>query len=183
MSVIDDEVRKARQKLVLDHIHDEGRQEWDEVLSTFPHPYYELVGTMTVYDGADAVRDYWRFSRTAFPDQDHELISLRHSEDAVIVEFWLFGTHLGPLGAIPPTGNRFRVRMSVYFVFDADENLVSERVYFDSLTMLKQLIGGLNLKNPKNWPLLLRCLRGMVRTAGADPDPRLLNTTAPVLSE
>ena len=98
-------------------------------------------------------------------------------------EFWLSGTHLGPLGAIPPTGNRFRMRVSAYFIFDADENLVSELVYFDSLTMLKQLIGGLNLKSPKNWPLLVRCVRGMLKTAGTDPDPRLLNTTPPVLPE
>jgi predicted ester cyclase len=184
MPTTDDEIRRARrQKLVLDHIHDEGVQHWDDVLSTFPHPYYELVATMAVYDGAEGVRRYWHESRTAFPDQGHELISLRHSDDAVIVEFWLLGTHLGPLGAIPPTGNGFRVRMCVYFLFDEEENLVCERVYFDSLTMLKQLIGGLNLRNPKNWLLLARCLRGLVKTAGAEPDERLLKTTPPDFSE
>jgi predicted ester cyclase len=180
---ITDEVRRARQKLVLDHFRDEVRQEWDEVLSTFPHPHYELVPTMTVHDGDSAVRGYYRDSRVAFPDQDHEIIALRHSDDAVIVEFWLLGTHRGPLGAIPATGSRFRVRMTGYFIFDEAENLVCERIYFDSLSLLKQLIGGLDLKRPKNWLLTARCLRGLLKTAGGAPDPRLLNTTPPDLAD
>lgn len=32
------DVLAARQRLVLDHFHDEVRQDWDDVLSTFPHP-------------------------------------------------------------------------------------------------------------------------------------------------
>ncbi|WP_330231313.1 ester cyclase [Nocardia sp. NBC_00508] len=170
------EILRARQKLVLDHFHDEVVQQWDDVLSTFPHPHYELIPTLTVHDGDAEVRGYYRDSRVAFPDQDHEIIALRHSADAVIVEFWLLGTHQGPLGGIPPTGRRFRVRMTAYFIFDADENLVCERIYFDSLTMLKQLLGGLNLKNPRSWRTAIRALRGLAALSG-EPDQRLLITT------
>ena len=181
--MITDEVRKARQKLVLDHFRDEVRQEWDDVLATFPHPHYELIPIMTVHDGDDAVRGYYHDSRVAFPDQDHELIALRHSDDAVIVEFWLLGTHLGPFGALPPTGSRFRVRMTAYFIFDDAENLVCERIYFDSLSLLKQLIGGIDLKQPKNWLPTARFVRGTLKTAGAKPDPRLVLTTRPQLDD
>ena len=66
------EVLAARQKLVLDHFHDEVRQAWDDVLSTFPHPRYELIPQMLVHDGDVAVREYYAYTRTAFPDQDHE---------------------------------------------------------------------------------------------------------------
>jgi steroid delta-isomerase-like uncharacterized protein len=177
------EVLAARQKLVLDHFRDEVAQDWDATLSTFPHPHYEVVATMTVHDGDGAVRGYYQDTRTAFPDQHHELIALRHSADAVVVEFWLLGTHLGPLGAIPATGSRFRVRMTAYFVFDADEKLVCERIYFDTLSMLKQLIGGVDKKKPKNWPLLLRVARGFLAMSGERPDPRLTETTEPVLSQ
>jgi steroid delta-isomerase-like uncharacterized protein len=167
------EVLRAREKLVLDHFHGEVAQRWDEVLSTFPHPHYELIATLTVHDGDADVRRYYRDTRAAFPDQHHEIIALRHSADAVIVEFWLMGTHQGPLGGIPPTGQRFRVRMNAFFVFDANETLVCERVYFDSLTMLKQLLGGLSLKDPRNWPKLVRALRGLAAMT-REPDPRLL---------
>lgn len=177
-----EEVLRARQKVVLDHFHDEVRQAWDDVLSTFPHPHYELIASMTVHDGGDEVRGYYHDTRVAFPDQDHEIIAFRHSADAVIVEFWLTGTHLGPLGRIPPTGSRHRTRMTAYFIFDEDENLVAERVYFDQLTIVKQLLAGLDKKNPRNWVKLVRTVIGVLRTAGGEPDPRLLATTPPDLS-
>lgn len=177
--MIDEATRLRRERLVLDHFHDEVAQQWDDVLSTFPHPHYELIPLMLVHDGDGEVRGYYHDSRIAFPDQHHELISFRHSDDAVVVEFWLMGTHKGPLGAIPPTGSKFRVRMMAFFIFDAQENLVCERIYFDTLTMFKQLFGGLNYRNPKNWLLLIRALRGLGKTSGGKPAPSLVNTTPP----
>jgi predicted ester cyclase len=174
-------ILQARQKVVLDHFRDEVAQDWDATLATFPHPHYELVPTMTVHDGDDAVRGYYHETRVAFPDQRHELISLRHSADAVIVEFWLMGTHHGPLGKLPPTGSAFRVRMTACFVFDAEEKLTTERVYFDSLSMIKQLVGGVDKKNPRNWPLLLKFVRGLLAVSATAPDRRLLDTPEPQL--
>lgn len=179
----DADVLAARQKLVLDHFHDEVRQDWDAVLSTFPHPRYELIPQLTVHDGNEAVRGYYADTRTAFPDQDHEIIALRHSADAVIVEFWLMGTHCGYLGKIPPTGSRFRVRMTAQFVFDDTKTLVCERIYFDTLTMIKQLVGGLDPKKPANWLLAARCLRGLLAMSSEQPDPALTNTTPPAFAE
>jgi len=174
-------ILQARQKVVLDHFRDEVAQDWDATLSTFPHPHYELIPTMTVHDGGTDVRGYYHDTRVAFPDQHHELISLRHSADAVVVEFWLLGTHRGPLGKLPPTGSKFRVRMTAFFIFDASETLVCERVYFDSLSMIKQLVGGVDKKNPRNWPLLLKFVRGLLAVSGEPPDRRLLETTEPEL--
>jgi predicted ester cyclase len=176
-----DEVLAARERLVLDHFHDEVIQQWDQVLATFPHPHYEIIATMTVHDGDHEVRGYYHDTRIAFPDQDHEMISLRHSHDAVIAEFWLLGTHRGPLGSIPPTGSRFRVRMTAFFIFDEQEHLIIERIYFDTLTMLKQLLAGANLRHPGNWLKAIRTLRGLLRLSGY-PDRRLLDTTPPDLT-
>lgn len=169
------EVLAAREKLVLDHFHDEVVQQWNDVLATFPHPHYEIIATMTVHSGDQDVRAYYHDTRVAFPDQDHEMISLRHSHDAVITEFWLVGTHRGYLGTIPPTGSRFRVRMNAFFIFDENENLIIERIYFDTLTMLKQLLGGIGMKNPRNWWLAVKALRGLLKMTGT-PDPRLTKT-------
>lgn len=170
----------AREKIVLDHFHDEVLQQWNHVLATFPHPHYEIIATMTVHDGDKEVRDYYQETRVAFPDQNHEMISLRHSHDAVITEFWLIGTHLGPLGSIPATGSQFRVRITAFFIFDEREQLIIERIYFDTLTMLKQLLGGIGMKNPRNWPLALRAIRGLLRLS-SKPDQRLLTTSPPSL--
>lgn len=178
-----EDVLRTREKLVLDHFHDEVAQDWDATLSTFPHPHYELIAQMLVHDGDSDVRGYYNDTRVAFPDQDHELIAFRHSPDAVIVEFWLLGTHLGNLGPIPPTGSKHRTRMTAYFIFDEDEHLVTERIYFDQLTILKQLIGGLDKKSPTGLMKLARAIKGALSMSGADPDPRLFDTAAPHLED
>lgn len=135
------DLQAHRERLVLDHFADETRQDFDAVLGTFPHPHYELIPSGEVHDGNDDVRRYYAETRKAFPDQRHEIIQLRHAADSVIVEFWLLGTHRGPLRNLPPTGNTFRTRMIALFIFDG-EQLVCERVYFDTLTMLRQLLVG-----------------------------------------
>ena len=84
------------------------------------------------------MREYFRVSRTAFPDQRNELVAIHHSDDAVIVEFNLLGTHTGPFGDIPATGKSFTCRMLAIFGFEGS-GLVYERVYFDLLTILAQL--------------------------------------------
>jgi steroid delta-isomerase-like uncharacterized protein len=161
--VITDEVRAAREQVVLDHFRDEVAQDWDATLSTFPHPRYEVIPTETVYDGDAAVRGYYHYTRTALPDQRHQMIALRHSDDAVICEFFLLGTHRGPLGPVPATGGAFKVRMTAFFVFDEQEHLVCERIYFDQLSMLRQLLAGLDLRSPRGLVTLLRALRGFAK--------------------
>lgn len=168
--MIPDDVRARREQLVLDHFHDEVEQQWDEVLSTFPHPRYEIVPTATVHDGEEAVRGYYVETRTAFPDQHHEMIALRHADDAVVTEFYLLGTHLGPLGPVPATGSSFKVRMTAFFVFRGDDELVCERIYFDQLSFLRQLLGGIDLKSFGGVMLVLKVLRGFGKLSRAPKD-------------
>ncbi len=167
--MLTDDLRVRREKLVLDHFHDEVAHEWDSVLATFPHPRYEIIPTQTVHDGQAAVRRYYSDTRAAFPDQRHEMIALRHADDAVIVEFYLLGTHRGPLGPVPPTGARFKVRMTAFFVFDNDE-LICERIYFDQLTFVRQLLGGIDVKSPKGIVQLAATLRGLAKMSRAPKD-------------
>lgn len=168
--MITDEVRARREKLVLNHFHDEVEQQWDDVLATFPHPRYEIIPTQTVHDGDRAVRGYYEETRTAFPDQRHELIALRHADDAVITEFYLLGTHLGPLGPVPPTGGAFKVRMTAFFVFRGEDELVCERIYFDQLSLIRQLLANLDFKSPKGILTGVRVLRGLAKMAREPKD-------------
>src|SRR5262249_40572392 len=101
-------------------------------------PRYEIIALERVYDGRADVEEYFRESRTAFPDQRNELIALHHADDAVLAEFWLLGTHQGSLPGLSPTGRSFRCRMIAMFLFNGSD-LVCERVYFDSATIRRQL--------------------------------------------
>ncbi len=133
------EVRERREALVIEHMESENRHEFDVTMATFEHPRYELIPTGDVFDGEAEVDRYFDETRTAFPDQRNELISLHHADEAVIVEAMLFGTHLGSFRGLPPTGRQFEMRFLAMFLFEGDDNLVCERVYFDSATILRQL--------------------------------------------
>ncbi|HEX6743220.1 MAG TPA: ester cyclase [Solirubrobacteraceae bacterium] len=132
------DLRARREAVVRGHMESENVHDFDTTIGTFGHPRYELVATGDVYDGEEAVRGYFAETRRAFPDQRNELVALHHADYAVIVEFDVLGTHLGPLRALPPAGRAFRCRMSAHFVFDGDQ-LVCERVYFDQLSIMRQL--------------------------------------------
>src|ERR1041385_6414567 len=133
-----DDLRRTRESLVREHMEAENVHDYAKTIATFSHPRYEIIATDRVFDGLDEVTAYFQETRTAFPDQRNELIALRHADDAVIVEFWLLGTHKGPLMGIKPTGKAFRCRMTAYFIF-GDDKIVCERVYFDTATILRQL--------------------------------------------
>jgi steroid delta-isomerase-like uncharacterized protein len=131
--------REARERLVREHMESENTHDFDVTLATFAdHPRYEIIPTGEVYDGPEEVMRYYQETRAAFPDQRNELISLHHADDAVIVEFWLRGTHEGEFRGVPPTGKSFEQRMAAFFLFEG-ERLVNERVYFDAAGLLAQL--------------------------------------------
>jgi steroid delta-isomerase-like uncharacterized protein len=131
-------LKRKRESIVREHMDSENRHEFDATMNTFHHPRYELVATSEVYDGTEEVERYFEESRRAFPDQRNELLALHHSDDAVLVEAVIRGTHDGPLRNLPPTGREFELPILSIFFFD-DDKLVCERIYFDSTTMLRQL--------------------------------------------
>ncbi|MFN4225411.1 MAG: ester cyclase [Hyphomonas sp.] len=134
----------CRLQAVRDHMALEITQDWDGVIATFDHPRYELYGSSAVFDGEDAVRRYFAASRTPFPDQGNEIITIAHAGNTVLAEFWLTGTHLGPLvvggRTIAPAGRKFRVRMAASFGFrPGSGRILCERPYFDQGAVLRAL--------------------------------------------
>lgn len=130
----DRDLRAHREAVVREHMESENRHDFEATLATFAHPRYELMATGQVYDGSEEVMGYFRSSRSAFPDQRNELVSLRHTEDAVVVELDLLGTSAR-------TGKEFRSRMCGFFIFeDGGAGIVCERVYFDQASILRQVM-------------------------------------------
>jgi steroid delta-isomerase-like uncharacterized protein len=141
MSHITD-LRERRLAIVREHMESENTHDFDVTMATFDHPRYEIIPTGDVYDGPEAVAEYFRITRFAFPDQRNENTTLHVAEDAVIAEFDLLGTHRGELRGIPATGKSFRCRVCALFLFEPDaDRIVCERVYFDQATIAQQLLG------------------------------------------
>jgi hypothetical protein len=139
-----EELAQARIQSVRDHMRLEVEHDWDGVIATFEHPRYEFNGGATVADGEEAVRAYFASSRVPFPDQGNEIIAVGAGDDCVFVEFWLTGTHLGPLqtphGVVQPTGQSFRVKMMATFEFaPRSAKIISERPYINALAISRAL--------------------------------------------
>lgn len=146
MPAMDDGLQTRRIATVERHMALEITHDWDGVIATFAHPRYELYGPGAIFDGEDAVRGYFALSRIPFPDQGNEIIAIAADagRNTVLVEFWLTGTHLGPLKlgnrTIEPTGRSFRVRMAASFEFaPGSDRIVCERPYYDQSAVLRAL--------------------------------------------
>jgi hypothetical protein len=138
------ELQARRLKTVGDHMRHEVAGEFEEVLATFEHPRYEVFGSGATYDGRDEVLRYFAEWFTPFPDFGGELISLRHTDDAVLCEVWVTGTHTGELQmggkSHKPTGRAFRVRSLILFEFPpGGDKLACERIYFQEGVVRRQL--------------------------------------------
>ena len=89
--------------------------------------------------GQEGYRKVLKGFATAFPDNHATIEPVVVSEGNFIVNRWLFeGTHLGPLGKIPPTGKRISVQG--LDITRIENGKVAETwVYADNLGMLMQL--------------------------------------------
>jgi len=128
---MDQALRDKRLAIVREHMDAENRKDFDAVIATFGHPRYELMAGGNVFDGEADVRRYFAVSRDTFPDQRNENVELRSTDDAVVAEFDLLGTHRD-------TGRSFRSRMVALFIFEG-EGIVCERVYFDRASIDEQV--------------------------------------------
>ncbi|MGI8920440.1 MAG: ester cyclase [Solirubrobacteraceae bacterium] len=133
-------LRERREAIVRAHMQSENDHDFDATLETFDHPRYEIIATGQVHDGPAEVADYYRSSRSSFPDQRNENVVMHSAEDAIVVEFDLLGSMQGELMGVPPTGRSFRCRMCALFLFEAgSERIACERIYFDKATIAEQL--------------------------------------------
>ncbi len=135
---MDQELQQRRERVVQEHFESEVAQEFERTLATFDKPHYEIMATNEVFDGPDAVMEYYRATRTAFPDQRHENVRMHFAQDCVITEFDLLGTNDGVFYGLEPTGKAFRVPVCAIFFFEGDR-IVNERIYFDSASLVTQI--------------------------------------------
>ena len=131
-------LRAARQAVLDAHSAAESARDLDGVLATFHHARYEIIPTGEVFDGPDAVREYHAANFKGVPDFTVKPIRIHHSDDVVVEEAWVGGTHTGTYHGLPPTGRAVKVQVCGIYVFEEDR-LVCERVYYDLLTVLRGL--------------------------------------------
>jgi steroid delta-isomerase-like uncharacterized protein len=75
----------------------------------------------------------------ALPDLEIEVQHQHVTEDAILVEVMIRGTHLGGWRGLPATGRRIEFPLCGVYTFDVDDRLAGEKIYYDRGTVLRQL--------------------------------------------
>lgn len=130
----------ARVALVDQHIRLENEHDLEGVLSTFgATAHYDDEAWSEHHVGLGGVRLFYQQLMTALPDLQIEVQRRHVTDDAILLEVMIRGTHLGGWRGLPPTGRRVDFPLCGVYTFDADDRLAGERIYYDRGTVLRQL--------------------------------------------
>jgi len=88
--------------------------------------------------GPAGYRMFFSGLRTAFPDMSVTPETIVQDEETIAFAYILIGTHSGPLGKIPPTGKKVKIRGMQISRFK-DGKMVERWGSSDELTLLKQI--------------------------------------------
>lgn len=131
---------EARLRRVEEHVAYENNHDLDGVLDTFGEDaHYDDTAWSERHDGREAVRGYYEALMTAAPDLHIEILRRHVTDEVIVLECLISGTHLGVWRELPPTGRRLEFPLCAFYTFDEDDRLTSERIYYDRATVLQQL--------------------------------------------
>jgi steroid delta-isomerase-like uncharacterized protein len=132
--------RSARIAIVEQHIRLENEHDLEGVLRTFGEtPRYDDEPWDEHYTGRNGVRLFYGQLMKALPDLEIEVERRHVTDDAILVEVIIRGTHLGGWRGLPATGRRVAFPLCGVYTFDADDRLAGEKIYYDRGTVLRQL--------------------------------------------
>ena len=138
--MVADEVRNAREEIVRRHMGCRDEHRYADAIGTFEAPALRDDRDRDVYDWpVPRFEEYLRESRTAFPVERNELIALHHADDAVIVEFWLLGTHQGRADGHRADRQNLPLPHDGLLLLPRAPGWSASASYFDSATILRQL--------------------------------------------
>lgn len=130
----------ARIALVDLHIRLENQHDLDGVLQTFGSTaHYDDEAWGDHYHGQGGVRQFYEQLMHAMPDLEIEVQRQHVTDDAILVEVTIRGTHLGDWRGLPSTGRRVEFPLCGVYTFDDEDRLAGEKIYYDRGTVLKQL--------------------------------------------
>jgi steroid delta-isomerase-like uncharacterized protein len=102
---------------------------------------FEMHGPFTPEEGIrgrDGLEEWMREVTSGFPDFRTDVLDVLSSDDLVMCEVTVSGTHEGEFDGVPPTGREVEIRAMEKFDV-ADGTVREHRVYFDQQEMLEQL--------------------------------------------
>ncbi|WP_310909659.1 ester cyclase [Natrinema sp. 1APR25-10V2] len=146
-----------RVRLVEEHVRMENDHDLEGVLETFGEaPRYEDESWGAMYDGIGGVREYYESLLTALPDFQIDVQNRHVTDDEIVLEVVISGTHKGYYHGLPPTGRHVSFPLCAVYSFDDAGKLASERIYYDRATVFRQ-VGVFHEPDGIRGQLLTRC--------------------------
>lgn len=132
--------RSARLAIVEQHVRLENAHDLEGVLGTFGDTaHYDDEAWGEHYAGASGVRQFYQQLMNALPDLQIKIQRRHVTDDAIVLEVLIYGTHLGPWRGLPATGRRVEIPLCGVYTFDSSDRLSGEKIYYDRGTVLRQL--------------------------------------------
>lgn len=146
MTSVSADVKRARRKVIREHILQESTQDLDGLLAGMTKDCVCAVNiSPRVFRGPRAVAERYRLQWRGFPDFKVRVRRIvAEGTNYVVTENEWRGTHKGPFFGFAPTGRRARVRACVLWEFRG-KRLRAESIYYDLAGVLSQL-GAIDLK-------------------------------------
>ena len=112
-----------------------------EALTELVHPDYRYHGPDgSEIAGREGLRQLITGFRIAFPDLNARITTEIRDGDHVAATLVLTGTHLGDFDGLAPTGRHLELPVAIVTRI-ADHRIVEDREYYDTATIVSQLIG------------------------------------------
>ena len=103
------ETIRARISTVEEHLRSENFHDLESIMETFgPEAQYEDESWKEQYEGRAGVQSYYEKLVRALPDLRIDVKRRHVSEENIILEVEIIGTHKGSLKGLPGTGRRVR---------------------------------------------------------------------------
>jgi len=136
---IDDRIA-AHIKLVDEHVSLENQHDLEGIMATFgASARYDDEPWAEHYQGPDGVRLFYEQLMQALPDLQIDVQRRHVTDDAILVEVIIRGTHLGGWRGLLATGRRVEFPLCGIYTFDTDDRLAGEKIYYDRGMVLRQL--------------------------------------------
>jgi steroid delta-isomerase-like uncharacterized protein len=130
----------SRMALVERHVRLENAHDLEGVLHTFgTSAHYDDEAWGEHHEGITGVRSFYEQIMKALPDLQIQVQRRHVTEDAILLEVVIRGTHLGNWRGLPPTGRAVEFPLCGVYTFDDDDHLAGEKIYYDRGTVLRQL--------------------------------------------
>jgi steroid delta-isomerase-like uncharacterized protein len=130
----------ARIALVEQHVRFENQHDLEGVIGTFGNrAEYEDSPWSKHYVGRDEVQLFYSQLMAAMPDLNIEVLRRHISDETIVLEVMIRGTHLGTWRGLPGTGRKIEIPLCGIYTFDGDDHLAGEKIYYDRGTVLRQM--------------------------------------------